>query len=824
MKNQNACKKYADKLVAYVLDELAREEREQIGEHIVTCEECTGEVDLLNAAADKLRSAALPVEGLDRERKKGLMEVASKGASNNGKNPRKAWWPVWWQAVAAAAILILTTGGIVFLVLTDRERNEAGKDSLVAVKTQKIDESLLRKPVNTNSARPEQNAATLSTPAQKPDTTPTIPKNISYDRLSNKELNHVRVVDLYAAGSGGGGGNGYTRMSGAVNDKVQGWSYGAHYQGQPLEEFALARFRQTELHSESGRLAGGLQSSLSFDGRGRLPQGILINQVIYNLASNKTMDAEQRIQKIFELLSPRPKETPDMMFFRYYGDNPFLEAGADPLSTFSVDVDTASYTLVRNYLSRGHTPPKAAVRTEEFINYFKSGYKPPKKGDFAIHTELVSCPFGKTGQHRYLRIGIKAREIPLEKRRPCALVFVIDVSGSMKRENRLGLVKQSLKILVNKLDERDTIGIVTFNTTGRKVMEPLQADQKDAILEAIDSLHAGGSTNAGEGLQIGYKMASSHFAKGANNRVVLCSDGVANTGSTEPEAILDLVGEHRKNGIFLTSIGCGMGNHNDALLEQLADKGDGQCVYLDTLKEARRFFTQRLTGALETIAKDAKVQVAFDPEKVAVYRLLGYENRAIADKDFRNDQVDAGEIGAGHEVTALYEVLPAEGAKSKLATVTLRYKPVRKGSAIKKPVELSADISLENAIDSFKQAGPRFRLSAVVAEFAEILRQSHWARDNSPEALLAHAEPLVTELDGEEEVVQLVALIKQASRLPGHRGELTKFVEVLDEIKENNILREKLRRLQEKTQGKALSDLKQENEKLRDMIRKLLVH
>ncbi len=623
---------------------------------------------------------------------------------------------------------------------------------------------------------------------------PNVPKGTSFENLSNKNTSHKNLVDVFGLGGGAAGAYGHRVGSGRLvahgGTGTANASSGAPRALIPLDPGTASRWGAAVGPATEPAKAG--------------------------------MTPEDRVDAILGSLARRPGETPDMMFFRYYGDNPFVETGADPLSTFGVDVDTASYTLVRNYLSRGNLPPKEAVRTEEFINYFRAGYPPPRTGDFAIYTELAPSPFAHEKGYQLLRIGVKAREIPAEQRKPCALVFVLDVSGSMSRECRLELVKQSLRILVSRLDERDSIGIVTFNTSARKLLDPVGVDHAEDILKTIDVLHPGGSTNAGDGLLLGYEMAAAHLLKGGNNRVVLCSDGVANTGVTNPEQILARVKEYRTKGIFLNSIGVGMGNHNDALLERLADAGDGHCVYVDRLAEARTVFTKKLMGTMETIAKDTKIQVAFDPEKVVLYRLLGYENRAVADKDFRNDTVDAGEIGAGHEVTACYEILPLAGATGDIARVSLRYKPVA-GNEVENAVETSAVVSTAKAYPDFKAASCRLRLNAVVAEFAEILRRSHWARGSTLENLLLHAEPLAAAFPGERDVAEFIALVKQTRRLLIKQQPEDELTQAVGAIKENYLLRARLATLEQEEGMRELDELKQQNEELKERIRQILL-
>jgi Ca-activated chloride channel homolog len=447
-------------------------------------------------------------------------------------------------------------------------------------------------------------------------------------------------------------------------------------------------------------------------------------------------------------------EVYDSMFFRSYGVNPFVATDEDSLSTFAVDVDAGSYTVARRYIELGHLPPAEAVRVEEFVNYFPQGYPRFENDDFRILVDGAPSPFGR-GYH-LLRVGLKGREISERNRKPARLTFVIDVSGSMDRENRLELVKRALRVMVDRLRDDDRIGIVVFGTTAHRLLEPIRlgesvamvagvyrpADEDEArgsmtgrqsILAAIDLLHPEGSTNTEQGLELGYDMARAGFRPEANNRIVLCSDGVANEGRTGPESILARVRTEADQGIQLSTIGFGMGNYNDVLMEQLADKGDGNYYYVDDLGEAQRVLAENLTGTLQTIAKDAKIQVEFHAGQVLRYRLLGFENRDVRDRDFRNDKVDAGEIGAGHEVTALYEVKLAPAAKrGPLATVRLRYARPERGAGGGAPQvrEIAANVSASQLSRRFEDASPRFRLDAAVAEFAEILRGSYWAKES----------------------------------------------------------------------------------------------
>lgn len=456
-------------------------------------------------------------------------------------------------------------------------------------------------------------------------------------------------------------------------------------------------------------------------------------------------------------------EPPDDMFFEDYGVNPMLDTADDHLSTFAMDVDTASYTLARSYLqSNAMLPPPDAIRPEEMINYFDAGYAGPEGDEaFAIHLDAAPAPFGYEN-HYLLRVGLQGRYIAPEDRDPALLIFVIDVSGSMDRGDRLELVKQALALMVDELRADDRVGIVVYSDQSRAVLEPTPASDRDIILEAIYALRPEGSTNVADGLRIAYEMAREYRREDEITRLVVCSDGVANVGATGPDAILEQVRSSVDEGITLSTIGFGMGNFNDMLMEQLANDGDGNYYYVDTLREARRIFVHNLTGTLQVIGYDAKVQVDFNPEVTDRYRLIGYENRAVADEDFRDDTVDAGEVGAGHSITALYELALEDGADiaGAVATVYIRYQDAE----TKEVVELSETITVDDLRDSIEEAPADFRLHAAVAEFAELLRESYWAQDGDFVTLYSFAEPLVEDLPDDPAVAEFVDLVQLAGR------------------------------------------------------------
>ncbi len=455
---------------------------------------------------------------------------------------------------------------------------------------------------------------------------------------------------------------------------------------------------------------------------------------------------------------PRP-EDPPVMIFKDAGINPTVDTAKETTSTFGLDVDTASYTLIRNSLNRGQLPNPRGVRVEECVNYFRYLDPAPETGTFAIRLEAAPSPFDP--ERHLLRIGIKAKEIKESERKDVVLTFVIDVSGSMGQENRLELVKQSLRELIDRLRPSDRIGIVVYGSSARDVLASTPVAQKERIVSAIDALRTEGSTNVEDGLRRGYGYATRDFDGKKTNRVVLCSDGVANNGVTDPESLLKQVKDKAAEGIFLSTLGFGMGNYNDHLMERLADGGNGNYAYIDDLKEARKIFSEKLAGMMEVVAQDAKLQVEFDPATVATFRLLGYENRHVANRDFRNDKVDAGEVGVGHHVTALYELGLKPDAPGRLATVRIRYKDL----ALNEVVEAQESLGRAQVKALAADGSASWRMAATAAMFAEILRESPRAKEVSWDRVQAEAERAARDLDRPEDAVEFVELVKKAAAL-----------------------------------------------------------
>lgn len=473
--------------------------------------------------------------------------------------------------------------------------------------------------------------------------------------------------------------------------------------------------------------------------------------------------------------TPPNGEKYESMYFEHAGVNPFIATEDDALSTFAMDVDNASFSLARSYLDRGALPPAAAIRVEEFVNAIDAGWDNVQKETFRIGLDGGPSRFGE-GYH-LLRVGIVGRSVDNAHRKAANLVFVIDTSGSMGQENRLESVKRALRTLVDELGEGDRVGIVTYGSQAEVRLPLTDVSRRDEILGIIERLHTDGSTNVASGLRLGYGVARRGFESGIINRLVLCSDGVANTGSaTDAEGILELARRGSDEGITLSAVGFGMGNYNDVLMEKLADQGDGNYFYVDGPREAERVFRENLTGMLQTIARQAKVQVEFDPERVSRWRLLGYENRDVADRDFRNDAVDAGEVGAGHQVTALYEVKLVDGGRGREAdegrvgVVRLRWEaPEHDTAHAGKVTEIERPIDAAQFTRN-REGSPHRRAQVLAAEFAEILRGSYWAKESRVSSLVPQADRLAAELPGEQAVQDLARMIRRAADLMDGRS------------------------------------------------------
>lgn len=446
--------------------------------------------------------------------------------------------------------------------------------------------------------------------------------------------------------------------------------------------------------------------------------------------------------------------------FKAVGLNPIVYTKDNPFSTFAMDVDTASYTLARNYMMKGFLPPAESVRTEEFVNFFDYACKPPTDKAFAIYTDCAPTPF-QQGMH-ILKIGVEGQRLARDAKRRAVLTFVIDTSGSMSEPDRLPLVQKSLRILIDQLDPADSVAIIQYDSHARLVLDRTPVAQKKAILDALYSLQTSGSTNLEEGMREGYRLASRRFVPGAANRVLLLSDGAANLGSVQAPAILNDVEAYRKQGIYCSVFGFGMGTYNDDMLKTLASKGDGTYAFIDSMDEAKRVFIEKLAGTLNVIAKDAKIQVEFNPDRVKRYRQIGYEERQLTKAQFRDDTVDAGEVGSGQAVTALYELELDGKQEGTIGTVRVRYKNTGTG----KVEEFEKAVTQVDVCRTFEAADPRFKLATGVAEFAEVLRNSDYAKGIRYSDVAAVLRPVAMELTLDSRLQELVRMVQGASSMP----------------------------------------------------------
>jgi Uncharacterized protein containing a von Willebrand factor type A (vWA) domain len=463
----------------------------------------------------------------------------------------------------------------------------------------------------------------------------------------------------------------------------------------------------------------------------------------------------------------------------------FLPAGTNPRSTFSIDVDAASYTNVRRFLTAGQRPPKDAVRIEELLNYFRYDYpEPDGKDPFSVTTDVAVAPWAL--EHRLLRIGIKGRSLHTEAVPASNLVFLLDVSGSMQPPNKLPLVKQAFRLLVQELRPQDRVAIVVYAGAAGLVLPSTPGSDKAAILAALDRLEAGGSTAGGAGLRLAYDVARQHWARESNNRVILATDGDFNVGESSDAAMVRLIEERRDQGVFLTVLGFGTGNLKDSRMEQIADKGNGHYAYVDNLNEARRVFVREFAGTLVTIAKDVKIQVEFNPAKVAAYRLVGYENRALRNEDFADDRKDAGELGAGHTVTALYEIVPVGASLENTGgdLGDLKYQRVEPRPGVDRDEWLTVQLRYKEATGTTsrllshpvrvrrpaQEPGGDFRFASAVAAFGLVLRESQYRGTATLDQVLELARGSEGR-DPDGERAEFVRLVESARLLSGMEGE-----------------------------------------------------
>ncbi len=464
--------------------------------------------------------------------------------------------------------------------------------------------------------------------------------------------------------------------------------------------------------------------------------------------------------KVVACASPaQPVQSPPPVFnteqYDLIKENAFSDVIANPLSTFSIDVDTASYANMRRFLNDNTLPPVDAVRIEELINYFSYDYSPPNdEKPLAFHTEMSDCPWQK--EHKLIRIGLKGKEVDPAKIPPSNIVFLIDVSGSMAQESKLPLLKNALPMLVKQFRAEDKVAIVVYAGAAGLVLPSTPGSEKETIAAAIRRLEAGGSTAGAAGIQLAYKVAKENFISGGNNRVVLATDGDFNVGASSDSELIRLVEEKRNEGLFLTVLGFGMGNLKDSKMEKIADHGNGNYAYIDSLLEAKKVLLKEFAATMLTVAKDVKIQVEFNPARIKAYRLIGYENRILAKEDFQDDRKDAGELGAGQAVTALYEIIPAGSDGNRGAEDTLKYqKSDLKAEALntkeimtiklryKPPAEDQSKLlvfPIEENYKALETTSADFKFSSAVVEFGMLLRKSEFRGQSSFKNVLLRAK------------------------------------------------------------------------------------
>ncbi len=677
-----------DKLTDYAVGELTPAERAEIERALEKDAELRAELDAIRETVALVSACAAPSVAVKEERLSTERVDAILSRIVTTPVARKRWWV---GPAALAASLALALGISVYSnILTRRERND------IAARHQKLQEALIKSAQNRGVWKVNTGEGNLLAGDYPP-----VVKQLGYsydDEVLAIASKDPLSRDVYAV--------------------------------KMLDEL-----RKSRLETEIAKL-------------NKVQERVVLRQRL--AALGKRVDIGQKDRRV-DGLKPEVGESvygawgPDEPNTEEYNplvDNPFTRPFDAPLSTFSIDVDTAAYANVRRFLNEGQLPPPDAVRLEELVNYFHYAYVPPAGAEpFSVALEAHAAPWEP--KHQLVRIGLQGKEIDVREAPAANLVFLVDVSGSMDEADKLPLVQSSLGLLLENLREQDKVGMVVYAGAAGVVLPPTSGSRKDEIASAIQRLKAGGSTNGAQGIELAYKLAADNFVKDGVNRVILCTDGDFNVGVTSEGDLDRLIEEKRKTGVFLSVLGFGRGNYADARMQSLADKGNGNASYIDSLKEAQKVLVEQATGTLITIAKDVKIQVEFNPAKVAAYRLIGYENRLLAAQDFNDDKKDAGEIGAGHQVTALYEVIPAgqdvpaagvdelkyqkpatavaEGAAAgELCTVKLRFK-APDGDTSRKIEFALADPGLNSA-----GASTDFEFAASVAAFAMCLRDSEY--------------------------------------------------------------------------------------------------
>ena len=779
------------KLTAYVLGELNETERAEVEMMLKQNEAAREEVEAIRDAMDMLTAAfqqeATPA--LDAHQRNDVLNAAERGAPRSGRG--RAWKG--WGGLALAATFLAVLGASLILANPGIFQGYSLKDAAPLAETRDLNAP---KPPPRDLGRMQ-----LAEVAQQPPAPEAKPEPKPEPKLKPASVPAASApppVQQTQYASDGGLGNVGKKDASAVEKKVVEYEVPPQVNSQSVGQPKALSYSQSEMGAEPSSTATSaaeakdtapppksagvpIQSSpqtYSYDINGSGPaqveiykgkdeKGLSLIESDGSLGTVNSKDAgygtdrhcndafqneiapERPIHERRERLRLQkvtPATPPGTERYAQIIENRFIPVADQPLSTFSIDVDTASYANVRRFLSQGTFPPQDAVRIEEMINYFKYEYPAPAgETPFSVNVEVAKCPWQT--EHMLARVGLKGKVPPMEDRQPANIVFLLDVSSSMSDANKLPLVKKAMLLLLDSLSARDRIGVVTYNETPRVMLESAGCHEKTQIASVIEGLRANGSTNGIGGIQLAYEMASRNFVQGGINRVVLATDGDFNVGVFDDDSIMRIIQDKAKSGVFLTVLGFGQGNLQDKKLETLADKGNGVYAYIDSFQEARRVMLEQVAGTMMTIAKDVKIQVEFNPAKVGGYRLIGYENRALAAKDFNDDRKDAGEIGAGHTVTALYELAPpgvpfgdpkVDALKyqtpppatasatpetpatnsNDLMTVKLRYKQPESDTSARIDLPVAANVAPEPSND--------FTFAASVAAFGMLLRDSDY--------------------------------------------------------------------------------------------------
>lgn len=782
------------RLTAFVLGELNEADRAGVERQLAADGALREAADVLRETAEQMRTALTrePAVPLSAEQRAAIAALADSPlpAVSRANVPRRPRWGRWLAATAGLA-LVATFAVIGY----ERSQSQENANYFAALKFKIVGDRIgqpLEKPADDTFA----DVAERWSSQTNPDTPQELATNPPAEEIGRDQ----RVVSLEERGRIAS-----TNSASVVHDPAAREYTVATRSKEAKPENRELGERSDRLSILSAPDAKGLESEAERQTRIKLKTSNGQTSKLFKPGTKSVEDLAQlnkaegyRRESVTES-KPRADSLTDFAItesipsaetYAPIVENEFLTPDKQPLSTFSIDVDTASYSNMRRFVRQGQMPPPDAVRVEELLNYFRYDYPQPVDGTpFAVALDHGPCPWQP--RHELVRIGLKGKEIDRGKRPASNVVFLVDTSGSMAPANKLPLVQQSLKMLAESMTTNDRIAIVTYAGTAGLALASTTGDNQQAIMTVIDSLHAGGSTNGEAGIHLAYKLAGEHFVEGGTNRVILCTDGDFNVGVSGDDELVRIIQEKAKSHVFLSIFGFGMGNLKDAKLEQLADKGNGHYGYIDDQREARKVFVEELTGTLHTIAKDVKIQVEFNPRHVAAYRLIGYENRALAAQDFNDDKKDAGEIGAGHTVTALYEIVPigvpfaaqpavvdplkyqqpekqpvdvahaskaAGGSNSpEWLTVKLRYKQPDADQSVKLEVPLTCRTT------NRPKPRPDFDWAAAVAEFGLLLRHStHRGSANFAQVLELAETGLANDKGGyRAEFVELVKAVRQ---------------------------------------------------------------